>query len=178
MFDNVGYKLKMVAKVTCWIGIIASCISGIVLLLQGNILIGLLSAGAGSLSFWLMSLGLYAFGELVENSDILANIAAKHDIEREAEKNKPAEQPSAPPISYSQPVYSQYSPSQSVSTQPPQPSSAQPSEPPVYPTNPQSSSAPAPYTQVPPVHVNTVQPSPSDSSSPERKRRYRDPSNI
>ena len=40
MFDNIGRKLKAVASVTAWMGIIASVIFGIVLLMNGVVVIG------------------------------------------------------------------------------------------------------------------------------------------
>ena len=86
MFDNVGYKLKVVAKIVCWIGIIAAVVSGIALIVQRMALVGIVTIIGGALIAWLSALGLYGFGELVENSDIRTNIAAKQDMEREAEK--------------------------------------------------------------------------------------------
>jgi len=69
MFDNIGGKIKMVAKVSCWIGIIASVILGIIFLAESdNELIGLLFIILGPLCFWLGSFITYGFGELIENS--------------------------------------------------------------------------------------------------------------
>ena len=72
MFDDIGKKLQSVAKVLCWIGIIASIIVAFVLWSQdsyrnptGAIGLGVLIGGcAGS---WLTSAFLYAFGQLVED---------------------------------------------------------------------------------------------------------------
>ena len=87
MFNNVGGKLKTLAKVVAWIGMIASCMLGlgsIVLVRIGvgafipiGFLMGFLIMVIGFLISWLSSLGLYAFGELVENSAI---IAGKSDV--------------------------------------------------------------------------------------------------
>ena len=59
MFDNIGGKIKGVAKVVTWLGIIGSCLAGLVLLVQGLeydeeiALYGILLAGLGSLfSCW------------------------------------------------------------------------------------------------------------------------------
>ena len=75
MFENVGGKIKTLAKVTTWIGIIASIIVGFgVMFTQksgGGFLMGLLIMAVGSFASWLASLSSYAFGQLVENSDIL-----------------------------------------------------------------------------------------------------------
>lgn len=88
MFENVGSKVKTLAKVVCWIGIVAFVIGGIATATQGGmfILIGILSAVIGAFFSWLGSLSLYAIGETAENSTIAANLAAKADMEREKEK--------------------------------------------------------------------------------------------
>ena len=71
--DNIGGKIKVVAAIQCWVGIIASVIVGMILMAQDKdlILIGALITIIGSLSSWLSSFITYGFGQLVENSDIL-----------------------------------------------------------------------------------------------------------
>ena len=72
MFTNIGKKIKTLAAVICWLGIIVSVAaavsrfssrygqaSGILLLL------------IGPLTSWLASLTMYGFGQLVENSDAI-----------------------------------------------------------------------------------------------------------
>jgi len=73
MFDNIGSKIKTVAKVVCWIGIIASVIVGFIMLVQDEdtALAGILTMIFGSLGSWVGSFITYGFGQLVENSDIL-----------------------------------------------------------------------------------------------------------
>ena len=73
MFDDIGAKIKNVAVTVTWIGIIFSCISGIVMMCSNEDLIlpGFLTMIGGSLASWLSSLTLYGFGQLIENSDIL-----------------------------------------------------------------------------------------------------------
>ena len=68
MFDNIGGKIKTLAKVVCWIGIVASVILG---LLSMNVITALLIMGIGSLSSWIGSFMTYGFGQLIENTDIL-----------------------------------------------------------------------------------------------------------
>lgn len=70
MFDNIGKKIKTLAQVVCWIGIIASVIAGLAALAV-SILSGLLIMGLGSLASWIGSFLTYGFGQLIENSDIL-----------------------------------------------------------------------------------------------------------
>ena len=71
MFENIGGKLKTLAQVVCWIGIIASVIGAIALWMANSrynpttalgfgVLIG------GCLVSWLGSFFTYALGEIVE----------------------------------------------------------------------------------------------------------------
>lgn len=83
MFDNIGAKIKMLAKVLCWIGIVASVISGIAIMAgtgSNGVLPGLLTIVLGTLFSWIGSFVLYGFGEMVENSDIRTDIAVKADM--------------------------------------------------------------------------------------------------
>lgn len=74
MFNNIGKKIKSLSKVICWIGIIISLVLGIVcfaVLEDLEVLFGFLVIFLGSLLSWLNTFILYAFGQLVDNSDIL-----------------------------------------------------------------------------------------------------------
>ncbi len=75
MYSNIGGKIKVFAKVIACIGVVICIIYGFVMLvsMEGMALIGLLIMTVGSLLSWLSSLVLYGFGELVENSSIIAN---------------------------------------------------------------------------------------------------------
>lgn len=75
MYNNIGGKIKMLARVLAWIGIIACFIIGIVLISndEDTVFIGFLTMILGSLVSWVSSFVLYGFGELVENSDILVS---------------------------------------------------------------------------------------------------------
>lgn len=71
MFDNVGGTLKGLAKIICWLGIILFVIFGLVQCADEyaddeDMTAGFLTSTVGSVVSWLSSLGLYAFGELVE----------------------------------------------------------------------------------------------------------------
>ena len=81
MFDNIGGKIKMLAKVLCWIGIIGSVITGFSLmafLSRGigflGVLLGLLVAGVGCLFAWIGSFFTYGFGQLIENTDRIKSL--------------------------------------------------------------------------------------------------------
>ncbi len=69
MFDNIGRKVKGLAETLCVLGIIASVIAGIALAASNQPLQGLIYAAVGALLSWVGSFGLYALGQLVENSD-------------------------------------------------------------------------------------------------------------
>lgn len=86
MFNNIGRKIMGLAKLFCWLGIIASIIGGILIIATGllsansyytskysiyTILCGLAVIIFGSLLAWISSFLLYGFGQLVDNSDKL-----------------------------------------------------------------------------------------------------------
>lgn len=84
MFDNIGGKIKSVAQVLCWIGIVASAISGIAMVFTVNFFVGLLVAAVGGAASWIGSLTMYGMGQLIEettlnhaiNQRILAHLEA------------------------------------------------------------------------------------------------------
>lgn len=75
MFNNIGSKIKTLAQVVCWLGIVICVIVGIVLMAQDEetVGIGLVVMIFGSLFSWIGSFMTYGFGQLVENSDILVS---------------------------------------------------------------------------------------------------------
>lgn len=92
MFNNVGGKIKAIAKVTAWIGIAICVIYGFVMLvsMEDMALIGLLIMTVGSLASWISALVLYGFGELIENSGIIAN-KKNTDVPKMSAKDKTLE---------------------------------------------------------------------------------------
>lgn len=72
MFNSIGDKIKTLAKVICWIGIITSVLVAFIMLQEeSTVLIGLLVLFFGPLFSWIGSFMTYGFGQLIENSDIL-----------------------------------------------------------------------------------------------------------
>lgn len=70
MFDNIGGKIKSLAQITCWIGIVCSVIWGIVVWVEElGFWLGLGIIVLGSLGSWISAFTLYGFGQLIENSD-------------------------------------------------------------------------------------------------------------
>ncbi len=70
MFDDIGGKLKGLAKVTTILGIISSVLSGIVQAIDQP-LAGILTMVLGSVLFWIGSFTIYGLGQLIENTDEL-----------------------------------------------------------------------------------------------------------
>lgn len=86
MFDNIGGKIKTVAKTIAWLGIIGSIIVGFSMIAEANdsyyyyyhpsateTWSGWLVMIVGSLSSWVSSLTLYGFGQLIENTDTISS---------------------------------------------------------------------------------------------------------
>ena len=77
MYNNVGKTLMTVAKLFCWIGIIACFIIGVTIIatsvnsygnqVPSGVLIGFSIIIFGSLLSWLGSLGLYGLGQVIED---------------------------------------------------------------------------------------------------------------
>ena len=72
MYDNIGGKIKGLAKATFIVGAIAAVITGIALMASDEdmIPVGLLVMVVGPIVAWVSSWLLYGFGELIENSAI------------------------------------------------------------------------------------------------------------
>ena len=74
MYDNIGGKIKGLAKVSFILAAIAEVITGIALMATSEYLVGygLLVMVVGPIVAWISSWLLYGFGQLIENSDIVA----------------------------------------------------------------------------------------------------------
>lgn len=85
MFQNIGKKIKTLAKVICWVGIICSIVGGVVMAISGvgilrydaasgvgAIVGGLLTAVLGALFSWIGSFMMLGFGEIVEKVNEIA----------------------------------------------------------------------------------------------------------
>ena len=92
MFKNIGGKIKDLAQVICYLGIALSVVAGTVMIGFGSssydgdtmVVMGCVVMIVGSLVSWIGSFFAYGFGELIENTTVIAELAAKAD----AEKNK------------------------------------------------------------------------------------------
>lgn len=75
MFNNIGGKIKELARIISYIGIGVSIFIGIVFILEKEtILQGIAIAVFGTLISWVGMFVLYAYGQLVENSDMILEI--------------------------------------------------------------------------------------------------------
>lgn len=98
MFNNIGHKIQVLAKVLCWIGIICWVITGLALMAGGSsmtyrlngefvransgagVVAGIMTIIVGVLVSWIGSFLLYGFGQLVEDTHaIRANTESKKD---------------------------------------------------------------------------------------------------
>ena len=92
MFTNIGGKIKGLAKVICYVGIAISVVAGLGMIgfgsssYNGDTMVGMgcVVMIVGSLVSCIGSFFAYGFGELIENTTVIAELAAKAD----AEKNK------------------------------------------------------------------------------------------
>ena len=99
MFDNIGGKIKTLAQVVCWIGIIFSVFSGIAIIVEDNfVFLGFIYIVIGPLASWASSFVLYGLGEIINqleysNSNtynlyqLLKKIAPKDEKKIEPQKS-------------------------------------------------------------------------------------------
>ncbi len=73
MFDNIGGKIKKLAKIVCWIGIGLSVLVGLMLLISVSLYNPVLGFAVaiptmvlGAVMSWIGSFALYGYGELIE----------------------------------------------------------------------------------------------------------------
>ncbi len=101
MFNNIGKKIKTLAKILCWVGIVCSVLTGIAIIVSGgnatlavnngyspltmessyttvpSAVIGIVVIILGSLAAWIGSFFAYGFGQLIENSDQIRENTSK-----------------------------------------------------------------------------------------------------
>ncbi len=97
MYDNIGGKIKGLAKAMFIVEVIGAVIAGIALVATdaGFILIGLLTLFCGPIIAWVGSWILYAFGELVEDIHAIRNkegTVAEEKAKREADIKRTTEE--------------------------------------------------------------------------------------
>ena len=95
-YENIGDKIKGLAQMVFVVEAIAAVITGIALMATDEdlILYGLLVLIVGPIIAWVSSWLLYGFGQLIENSDIIAEEYNRKNEKHEkvVEKNKERKQ--------------------------------------------------------------------------------------
>lgn len=87
MFNYIKERIKQAAEILLIIGIITSFIIGIYIISQELFIVGFVTIIVGIVLSWITSLVLYGFGELIQNSDIIAKRLCEHDESQEEHKN-------------------------------------------------------------------------------------------
>ena len=75
MFDNIGGKIKTLAKAQFGIGVVAFCIAGISVMSVGNVLLGILTIGLCLLGSWIGSFFTYGLGEFSKEKESKASVS-------------------------------------------------------------------------------------------------------
>ncbi len=89
MYNDVGGTLKILAKILAVIGIASSILVGITFIAQESEGMGFAILIGGSLISWISSFFIYGFGQLIENSDIIASQkTAENKKSEEGEKKQ------------------------------------------------------------------------------------------
>ena len=98
MFRNTAHLIKLLAKVQAGLGIAVSILGGILVLILsiviGNFLyiiagsfLALVIIALGSFASWSFNLLIYGFGELIENSAVIAKYSAEASLTEEKIKH-------------------------------------------------------------------------------------------
>lgn len=74
LFNNIGRKIKFLASITAWVGIVIFAIIGIVFFASYQVVAGIMILLFGTLICWISGFTLYAFGQLVDNSDKIVKL--------------------------------------------------------------------------------------------------------
>jgi len=100
MFNNIGGKIKALAKLVCWIGIVCSVIAGMIMIANAvyvsALVLAIIFVLVGSLISWISSFTLYGFGQLIENTDRLVQNSQKTYADKAAQQMKKNTEDSQP----------------------------------------------------------------------------------
>ena len=87
MFNDIGFKIKCIAKVFCYVGIVLSVLLGIFYIFAAIedyepylAVLGIMLMILGPLLSWMYSCFAYGFGQLIENT-------SKKEIEEDTEED-------------------------------------------------------------------------------------------
>ena len=101
MFNNIGAKIKGLAKFIFWVLAIISVIAGILIIIQGvgnthsdsqqkivAVIIGIATIVGGIILAWLQNFLLYGFGELVDSNQKILRELQQRSIDQVIEERK------------------------------------------------------------------------------------------
>ena len=89
MFKNIGRKIKVLAQVVFWVGVIGSCVAGLVVMAEMESAIGLLIMLGGGATALISGWLAYGFGELIDKTTEIAQNANTLPKIQMAVKNLP-----------------------------------------------------------------------------------------
>lgn len=87
MFNNIGQKIKTLAELFSVLGIVLSVLAGLAII-KYSFVVGILVAIIGSGGSWIGAFFLYGFGELVDNSAIIAKNFGNHNYPEDEQNNR------------------------------------------------------------------------------------------
>lgn len=88
LFTNIVPKVKTLAVVQCWIGIILTFIFGLLVMCNDDeVIAGLIIMIVGPLSSWISALIQYGIGQLIENSDVRTQICLEQNSQHSARES-------------------------------------------------------------------------------------------
>ena len=95
MYSDVGKKIKTLATVCAWVGVVTSLILGLTLVVADFVLLSLIVIACGCVYAWLGYLALYAFGEITDCIRDIRNKLCDGEVQKgvaePAENAAPAE---------------------------------------------------------------------------------------
>ena len=68
MFENIGGKIKSLAKICCVAGMVVCILLGGAMVIVGNVVNGIVMIIIGCLASWTGSFATYGLGELIETT--------------------------------------------------------------------------------------------------------------
>ncbi len=83
MFSNIGKKIKTLAGILAWTGIIVSIIIGVAFCVIGGtvfIIVGPIIMILGSIISWVSAFAIYGYGQMIENTNMIVSILSNYRL--------------------------------------------------------------------------------------------------
>lgn len=85
MFTNIGGKIKVLAKIICWVGIAVSAFVGLNMCSKSwQAAVGFVYLLVGPLASWIGSSFIYGFGELIETNAEIRDMLSQRGLKSSA----------------------------------------------------------------------------------------------